>query len=105
MSSRANPDRPWNWYSDEDSGGGVLGALGTHAFDMIHWLIGPTHSLSAINSTSIKERKYIAENTDQIYFVKAALATSYLVGKKDKIAADQFAVDAMRSELNEILYL
>ena len=56
MSSRANPDRPWNWYSDEDSGGGVLGALGTHAFDMIHWLVGPTHSLSAINSTSIKER-------------------------------------------------
>ncbi len=56
MSSRANPDRPWNWYSDKDSGGGVLGALGTHAFDMIHWLIGPTHSLSAINSTSIKER-------------------------------------------------
>ena len=26
MSSRANPDRPWNWYSDENSGGGVLGA-------------------------------------------------------------------------------
>ena len=23
---------------------------------MLHWLIGPTHSLSAINSTSIKER-------------------------------------------------
>jgi len=56
MSSRANPERPWNWYSDENSGGGVLGALGTHAFDMIHWLIGPTYSLSAINSTSIKER-------------------------------------------------
>ncbi|MBW3041786.1 Gfo/Idh/MocA family protein [Prochlorococcus marinus] len=56
MSSRANPDRPWNWYSDENSGGGVLGALGTHAFDMIHWLIGPTYSLSSINSTSIKER-------------------------------------------------
>tara|TARA_Y100001968_G_scaffold73121_1_gene64584 strand:+ start:543 stop:1643 length:1101 start_codon:yes stop_codon:yes gene_type:complete len=56
MSSRSNPDRPWNWYSDANSGGGVLGALGTHAFDMIHWLIGPTHSLSAINTTSIKER-------------------------------------------------
>ena len=56
MSSRANPDRPWNWYSDENSGGGVLGALGTHAFDIIHWLIGPTHTLSAINSTSIKKR-------------------------------------------------
>ena len=33
---------------------------------------------------------------------KAALASSYLVGKKDKIAADQAAVDAMRIELNKI---
>ena len=32
----------------------------------------------------------------------AALASSYLVGKKDKIAADKAAVDAMRSELNKI---
>tara|TARA_Y100001968_G_C19422242_1_gene752397 strand:- start:165 stop:1265 length:1101 start_codon:yes stop_codon:yes gene_type:complete len=56
MSSRANPNRPWDWYSDKDSGGGVLGALGTHAFDIIHWLIGPTHSISSINSTSIKTR-------------------------------------------------
>jgi len=33
---------------------------------------------------------------------KAAIAASYLVGKKDKIAADQAAVDSMRSELNKI---
>ena len=33
---------------------------------------------------------------------RAALASSYLVGKKDKIAADQAAVDAMRIELNKI---
>ena len=33
---------------------------------------------------------------------KAALASSYLIGKKDKIAADQAAVDAMRIELNKI---
>ncbi|MDA9960650.1 class II fructose-bisphosphatase [Candidatus Pelagibacter sp.] len=33
---------------------------------------------------------------------KAALAASYLVGKKDKNAADQAAVDTMRSELNKI---
>ena len=33
---------------------------------------------------------------------KAALASSYLVGKKDKIAADQAAVDSMRLELNKI---
>jgi len=33
---------------------------------------------------------------------KAALASSYLTGKKDKIAADKAAVDSMRSELNKI---
>ena len=33
---------------------------------------------------------------------KAALATSYLVGKKDKVAADKAAVDSMRSELNKL---
>ena len=33
---------------------------------------------------------------------KAALASSYLVGKNDKNAADQAAVDSMRSELNKI---
>ena len=33
---------------------------------------------------------------------KAALASSYLVGKNDKIAADQAAVDSMRKDLNKI---
>ena len=46
------------------------------------------------------DKKYV----DQIIKVseKAALASSYLVGKKDKIAADQAAVDSMRLELNKI---
>ena len=33
---------------------------------------------------------------------KAALASSYLVGKNNKIAADKAAVDSMRSELNNM---
>ncbi len=33
---------------------------------------------------------------------KAALASSHLVGKKDKIAADKAAVDSVRSELNNL---
>ena len=46
------------------------------------------------------DKKFI----DQFIYVttKAALASSYLVGKKDKIAADKAAVDSMRSELNKI---
>ena len=34
--------------------------------------------------------------------IKAAIAASYLVGKKDKIAADKAATDSMRNELNKI---
>ena len=33
---------------------------------------------------------------------KAAIASSYFVGKKDKIAADKSAVDSMREELNNM---
>ena len=33
---------------------------------------------------------------------KAALSSYHFVGKKDKIAADNSAVDAMRNKLNEI---
>ena len=44
------------------------------------------------------DKKFI----DQLASVtsKAALASSYLVGKKDKLAADKAAVDSMRSNLN-----
>ncbi len=46
------------------------------------------------------DKKYI----DQFINVtsKAALASSYLVGKKNKIAADKAAVDSMRTELNKM---
>ena len=46
------------------------------------------------------DKKYI----DQFINVtsKAALASSFLVGKKNKIAADGAAVDAMRKQLNDI---
>ena len=56
MGSRADPNRPWSWYSQAAAGGGVLGALGTHAFDLLHWLVGPTRQLNAQLSTAIGER-------------------------------------------------
>ena len=58
MSSRADASRPWNWYSQRRSGGGVLGALGTHAFDILAWLIGPINSVQAVNHVSIQERPH-----------------------------------------------
>lgn len=55
-SSRANPDRPWNWYAQKEKGGGALGAIGSHAFDYIPWLFSPVKRLSAHLSTGITER-------------------------------------------------
>jgi predicted dehydrogenase len=56
MSSRANPQRSWNWYARKDLGGGALGSLGSHSFDYIPWLFGPVRRLQAHLSTAIRER-------------------------------------------------
>jgi predicted dehydrogenase len=60
--SRANPDRPWNWYSLAEKGGGALGALGSHSFDYIAWLFGPIKKLCAHLSCAIPERPDPMEN-------------------------------------------
>ena len=56
MSSRTDPNRIWNWYSSSKKGGGVIGALGTHAFDMLHWFFGDSDKITGQISTSIKKR-------------------------------------------------
>jgi predicted dehydrogenase len=55
-SSRADPALPWNWYSAQELGGGVLGSLGSHTFDYIHWLFGQVRRLNAHLSTAIPTR-------------------------------------------------
>jgi predicted dehydrogenase len=37
---RGSPDLPWNWWSDIESGGGALGAIGSHVFDSLRWFTG-----------------------------------------------------------------
>lgn len=54
--SRADPDRPWNWYASKAQGGGALGAIGSHTFDYIAWLFGPIKRLCAHLSTAIPFR-------------------------------------------------
>ncbi|MFM8007412.1 MAG: Gfo/Idh/MocA family protein, partial [Dolichospermum sp.] len=66
-SSRADVSRPWNWYSSQEKGGGVLGALGSHAFDYINWLFGAVKKLNAHLITTIPER--INPVTDELQLV------------------------------------
>lgn len=56
--SRGNPDLKWNWWSDETQGGGVLGAIGSHAIDGFRWLLGTEVSdVSCLLKTNIGERR------------------------------------------------
>ncbi len=56
VTSRANPERDWNWYSQRNAGGGALGAVASHAFDYIHWLFGPVSRLCGYLNCAIPER-------------------------------------------------
>jgi len=56
MGSRSDPNRAWNWYAQQAEGGGVLGALGSHAFDLLEWLVGPVQQLQAQLAVAINER-------------------------------------------------
>ena len=80
MSSRANPNRAWSWYSQADQGGGVIGALGTHAFDTLAWLVGPVQQLQSMTRTAIVERpdpegRQQPVDADDIALINAELAT------------------------------
>ena len=80
MSSRANPNRAWSWYSQADQGGGVIGALGTHAFDTLAWLVGPVQRLQSMTRTAIAERpgadgRQQPVDADDIALINAELAS------------------------------
>ncbi|MBF2097045.1 MAG: Gfo/Idh/MocA family oxidoreductase [Gloeomargaritaceae cyanobacterium C42_A2020_066] len=56
VTSRADPRRPWNWYSQAAKGGGALGSLAVHTFDYIHWLFGPMAAVMGRLETAIATR-------------------------------------------------
>jgi predicted dehydrogenase len=56
VSSRADANKPWNWYARKDQGGGALGAIGSHLFDYIAWLFAPIKRICGRLSTTIPTR-------------------------------------------------
>lgn len=56
--SRGTPDVPWNWWSDENQGGGALGAIGSHIIDSFRWFTGAEFSSVFCQlQTHVKERR------------------------------------------------
>jgi len=56
--SRADVNRPWNWWSDVKQGGGALGAIGSHVIDGFRWLLGAEVSeVFCSLATHVRERR------------------------------------------------
>ena len=56
---RASAQRPWDWWSDARAGGGVLGAIGSHAVDTLRWLLDTeVAEVDARLMTHVSERPF-----------------------------------------------
>ena len=55
-SGSRTPLRPWGWLFDRSLGGGWIGAFGSHAIDLVRWLLGDVTSAGAVCSINIGER-------------------------------------------------
>jgi predicted dehydrogenase len=58
--SRISPDRKWDWWSDAASGGGTLGAIGSHAIDGFRWLLD-----AEISQVFCSLATHVAERADE----------------------------------------
>jgi predicted dehydrogenase len=59
--SRASNVRPWNWWSDKLAGGGVLGAIGSHAIDGLQWMLG-----AQVSSVFCQLATHVPERADAL---------------------------------------
>ncbi|MBK9155015.1 MAG: Gfo/Idh/MocA family oxidoreductase [Chloracidobacterium sp.] len=57
--TRSDRSIPWDWWSDEDAGGGALGAIGSHVIDSFNWFLDtPISTVHCQLHTHVKERRY-----------------------------------------------
>lgn len=59
---RHSAQRPWNWWAQKSAGGGLLGALGSHAIDALRWLCGEIEAVTSTVATIIPARLDPATN-------------------------------------------
>jgi predicted dehydrogenase len=60
-------DKQWNWWSEAERGGGVLGAFGSHAVDALRNLMGNPRRLFCDLATFVKERDGKAVTSDDAF--------------------------------------
>lgn len=106
-SGYTNPNRPISWRMQyEKSGGGALADLGSHAIDLLRFLIGDFSRVSARLETYIKERPIVAGSTETVPVTVDDLAILTLEaanGAVGTIEASRLAtgtVDDLRLEIH-----
>ena len=56
----AAPDQsPWNWLAQKEKGGGILGALGSHLIDGLHWFFGDIESVCGQLGPFVGHRRHL----------------------------------------------
>lgn len=80
--SRSDPERPWNWWSDAAAGGGILGAIGSHAVDSIRWMLRTevSHVMAQL-ATHTRERQ--EEETGRLRAVTSDDEANLILGLSD----------------------
>lgn len=53
---RHSAQRPWNWWAQSAAGGGLLGALGSHAIDALRWMVGEIEAVCGTVAAIIPAR-------------------------------------------------
>ncbi len=53
---RADPAKPWTWWSDAGRGGGILGAQGSHQIDLLRYFLGEMAAACGTTQTYVKDR-------------------------------------------------
>jgi len=72
--ARGDRSREWNWWSDADRGGGILGAVGSHFADAMRYLAGEIEQVQAMLVTMIDERSGKRVTSDDFAAVNLRLA-------------------------------
>jgi len=62
-------DRPFDWWSEECKGGGLVGAFGSHVMDSLRWFLGNPKRLVADLQTFVKDREGGRVTSDDSYSV------------------------------------
>jgi predicted dehydrogenase len=72
--SRGDRNRPWNWWSDANQGGGIWGAVGSHFVDALRYFGFEIEAAQAMLHTTIEERQGKRVTSDDVAAVHLRLS-------------------------------